>query len=55
MTVTDAVCGMEFDVARAAAQAEYKGGTYYFCAEACRKQFEQDPERYAGPATTDVG
>jgi len=24
----------------------YKGATYYFCSDQCRKDFEKDPERY---------
>jgi YHS domain-containing protein len=27
---------------------EYKGKKYYFCCEGCKKQFEKDPEKYAG-------
>lgn len=44
--VKDPVCGMEVDPAKAAAKVEYKGKTYYFCAAACKKAFEKDPERY---------
>ena len=29
-----------------AAQSEYRGKTYYFCVDNCRKKFAQDPERY---------
>jgi Cu+-exporting ATPase len=47
MRVTDRVCGMEFKPEEAAATAEYGGRTYYFCTEACKKQFDADPERYA--------
>jgi YHS domain-containing protein len=50
MKVTDPVCGMEFAQEKAATRAEYKGRTYYFCTEACRRQFEQGPERYAKTA-----
>ena len=46
MKVTDPVCGMQFDAAKAAAQVQYQGQTYYFCTQACRKQFEQDPAKY---------
>lgn len=44
--VVDPVCGMEVDPETAPAKAEYKGQTYYFCAAACKKAFEKDPERY---------
>lgn len=50
MTVTDPVCGMQIKVEKAAATVEYQGKTYYFCTEACRRQFEQDPARYASPS-----
>jgi len=46
MKVTDPVCGMTFDGKKAVATVEYQGRTYYFCAQACRKQFEEDPARY---------
>lgn len=46
MKATDPVCGMTVDTETAAAKMEYKGKTYYFCAEGCRKSFEKDPERY---------
>ena len=42
----DPVCGMEVDEKKAAATAAYKGHTYYFCAAACKRAFEKDPEKY---------
>jgi Cu+-exporting ATPase len=30
----------------AAAKVEFNGRTYYFCAESCRKSFEENPEKY---------
>lgn len=47
MKVTDPVCGMTFEETKAVATVEHRGRTYYFCAQACRKQFEADPDRYA--------
>lgn len=44
----DPVCGMEVDPAKAAATAEYKGQTYYFCAPGCKAAFEKEPEKYLG-------
>jgi Cu+-exporting ATPase len=44
--VKDVVCGMMVDPETAAAQAEYKGTTYYFCAPGCKAAFEKDPEKY---------
>lgn len=45
-TVKDPVCGMEVDPETAAAKAEYKGNTYYFCAPGCKSSFEREPEKY---------
>lgn len=42
----DPVCGMDVDPKNAAAQTEYNGKTYYFCAEGCKKAFEKEPEKY---------
>ncbi len=42
----DPVCGMDVDPKSAAAQSDYKGKTYYFCAEGCKKAFEKEPEKY---------
>lgn len=43
----DPVCGMEVDPATAAGQSEYKGKTYFFCAEVCKQKFDARPELYA--------
>ena len=42
----DPVCQMDVKEEEAAATHEYKGKTYYFCAEGCKERFAQDPERY---------
>jgi Cu(I)/Ag(I) efflux system membrane fusion protein len=45
----DPVCGMDVDEKRAAAagrKVEYKGRSYYFCSDGCRKQFDEKPEKY---------
>ncbi len=47
---TDPVCKMEVDPAKAAAQAQYAGRTYYFCSQSCHKAFTAEPRRYAGGA-----
>jgi len=44
----DPVCGMMVDEKRAAATAVHQGTTYYFCAQACKRAFEQTPEKYVG-------
>jgi Cu+-exporting ATPase len=46
--VTDPVCGMRIDDGEAAGTAEHAGTTYYFCSEACREAFVEDPAAYAG-------
>jgi len=46
--VKDPVCGMMVDPKKAAAKSEYKGQTYYFCAQGCKAAFDKDPEKYVG-------
>ena len=46
----DPVCNMDVDEKKAAATAEYKGKTYYFCAPGCKKAFLQNPEKYLKPS-----
>jgi YHS domain-containing protein len=43
---TDPVCGMTVDENTATIVSEYGGRTYYFCAPGCKKEFDQNPERY---------
>ncbi|PXV63238.1 MULTISPECIES: YHS domain-containing protein [Halanaerobium] len=42
----DPVCGMDIEADQAAASYEYKGKTYYFCAEGCKNKFAEDPEKF---------
>jgi YHS domain-containing protein len=44
--VTDPVCKMQIDENKAAAKSEYNGKTYYFCAPACKRKFDAEPEKY---------
>ena len=44
--VRDPVCGMVFRPEKAVAELELEGRTIYFCTQACRRQFEEDPGRY---------
>jgi len=44
--VKDPVCGMWIEADEAAATSEYEGDTYFFCAEGCKKQFDEDPRSY---------
>ena len=43
----DPVCGMNVEVGKAT-EAEYRGGTYYFCCSHCQQAFEDSPEEYMG-------
>ncbi len=42
----DVVCKMEVDEKTAKWKSEYKGKTYYFCAQSCKQSFDKSPERY---------
>jgi Cu+-exporting ATPase len=42
----DPVCGMTVDPAKAAAQSEHAGRTFYFCAVRCKQKFDANPEQY---------
>ena len=46
-TVKDVICSMDIDLKTAAAKEEYRGKTYYFCAEICREKFKAEPDKYA--------
>ncbi len=45
----DLVCGMEVNEKEAEIKGlvtEYKGEKYYFCAPACKRHFEKNPEKF---------
>jgi len=42
----DPVCGMNVSPEKTELAVDYKGMTYCFCAEVCRKAFEKDPQSY---------
>jgi P-type Cu+ transporter len=44
----DPVCGMDVEIARAAADADYEGRKYYFCSIQCKQDFERQPQMYVG-------
>lgn len=44
--VKDVVCGMEIDSSEAAGQSLYQGETYYFCALACKRKFDTNPQQF---------
>ena len=43
---TDPVCGMTVDPHAGKPAEQYRGHSYYFCSEGCRKKFTSDPIRY---------
>ena len=42
----DPVCTMKVDDESTEFTTEYDGITYFFCSNACKEEFETDPERY---------
>ena len=46
--VKDPVCGMMVDEKTAKLKSQYRGKTYYFCAQACKVTFDKSPTRYIG-------
>ena len=46
----DPVCGMKVDVGEAKTAkltSEHQGKMYFFCNDACKKQFDQAPAKYS--------
>lgn len=54
-TAKDPVCNMEVSDITKAPSEEYKGKTYYFCSEHCKKAFKKDPNSYIQTETTPQG
>lgn len=48
----DPVCNMSVEPEKAAAKAEHKGTTYYFCAVGCQKAFVAEPGKYVKASGT---
>ncbi len=46
--VTDPICGMSIDPAKAARVIERDGQKFYFCSEGCAAAFEKTPDAHAG-------
>jgi YHS domain-containing protein len=42
----DPVCKMQVDESKAAGKSEYNGKTYYFCAAAWKRKFDENPGQY---------
>jgi YHS domain-containing protein len=50
-SLKDLVCGMTLELKSPAIEKiAYKGTTYYFCSESCKKMFEENPEKYVHKA-----
>ena len=47
--VTDPVCLMKIDPAKAAGSVQHQGETVYFCGKGCLAKFVADPDRYLPP------
>ena len=45
---TDPVCGMKVEI-EGATSLEHNGVKYYFCAQGCRWEFENEPSRFTAP------
>jgi Cu+-exporting ATPase len=45
----DPVCGMTVTKENAACSYEYKGMTYYFCAQSCKDEFAANPASFLQP------
>ena len=46
--VTDPVCGMVIDPAKAAGKSQHGADTIYFCSAGCKTKFDTDPHKYLG-------
>ena len=46
--IRDVVCGMELDPEDDLPCSVHEGLTHYFCSEACKHEFDSEPEKYAG-------
>jgi YHS domain-containing protein len=43
----DPVCGMMVDEKTAKIKSQYRGKTYYFCAQGCKITFDKNPVKFA--------
>lgn len=46
----DLVCGMKVNIEAAKYTTEYQGKKYYFCSPICKKEFEEDQEKFVNAA-----
>ncbi len=49
---TDPVCGMQISISKF--DATFKGHTYHFCSEGCKKKFQADPSKYTSGTASSV-
>lgn len=42
----DPVCGMAVDPKKTKFSSNFKGKTYYFCSNKCKKDFDEDPQGF---------
>ena len=45
----DPVCGMDVEPGKTTLVSAHRGKRYWFCAEGCRKAFEENPDKYLEP------
>jgi YHS domain-containing protein len=43
----DPVCGMRVEKKNSPGSSKFEGQKYYFCSVECKKEFEDDPSRFA--------
>jgi YHS domain-containing protein len=48
----DLVCGMNVNEKTAKFKSDYKGKTYYFCAQSCKTTFDKNPAKYTGKSVS---
>jgi Ala-tRNA(Pro) deacylase len=48
--VSDAVCGVGVSESAAWGWSEYQGHRYYFCSQACKMEFDDNPAAYVRPS-----
>ncbi len=48
--MTDPVCGMQVDPAKAAGTSEFQGQTYAFCSKSCKTRFDANPQAFVPAA-----
>jgi len=40
------VCKIDVEENKARGKSEFKGQAYYFCCKACKKKFDETPDKY---------